>query len=53
MQRPRLVKVAVLAGGVAAYIDTESEARAKHARWMSDPNFVEYMLAEISSITAA
>lgn len=31
--------------------DTLEEAQAKKKRWMADPNFVEYALAEISSIT--
>ena len=31
--------------------DTGEEARAKAQRWASNPNFIEYVLAEISSIT--
>jgi FMN-dependent oxidoreductase (nitrilotriacetate monooxygenase family) len=48
-RKPDDCKVLFMISPIVA--DTESEARAKHARWMSDPNFVEYMLAEISSIT--
>ena len=31
--------------------DTDEEALAKRERWFSDPLYIEYMLAEISSIT--
>jgi FMN-dependent oxidoreductase (nitrilotriacetate monooxygenase family) len=31
--------------------DTEQEAREKKSRWLDDPFFIEYALAEISSIT--
>jgi FMN-dependent oxidoreductase (nitrilotriacetate monooxygenase family) len=31
--------------------DTEELARAKLTRWMNDPNFIEFILAEASSIT--
>jgi FMN-dependent oxidoreductase (nitrilotriacetate monooxygenase family) len=31
--------------------DTVEEARAKQKRWLNDPLFIEYTLAEISSIT--
>jgi FMN-dependent oxidoreductase (nitrilotriacetate monooxygenase family) len=31
--------------------DTQTEAEDKRARWFSDPNYIEYALAEISSIT--
>ena len=31
--------------------DTKEEALAKQSRWMNDPNYIEYTLAEISSIT--
>ncbi|MDQ1519372.1 MAG: N-acetyl-S-(2-succino)cysteine monooxygenase, partial [Actinomycetota bacterium] len=31
--------------------ETEAEARAKTKRWITDPNYVEYALTEISSIT--
>ncbi len=48
-RKPDDCKVLFLASPVVA--DTEQEARDKHARWMRDPMFIEYMLAEISSIT--
>ncbi|PRC58509.1 FMNH2-dependent monooxygenase, partial [Mycobacterium sp. ITM-2017-0098] len=31
--------------------DTHDEAVAKRDRWFNDPQYVEYMLAEISAIT--
>ena len=31
--------------------DTQSEAEDKRRRWFTDPNYIEYALAEISSIT--
>jgi alkanesulfonate monooxygenase SsuD/methylene tetrahydromethanopterin reductase-like flavin-dependent oxidoreductase (luciferase family) len=31
--------------------DTQTEAEDKKRRWFSDPNYIEYALAEISSIT--
>jgi len=48
-RKPDDCKILFLASPVVG--DTEAEAREKHARWMTDPNFIEYMLAEISSIT--
>ena len=48
-RKPDDCKILFLASPIVA--DTEAEARDKHARWMTDPNFIEYMLAEISSIT--
>jgi FMN-dependent oxidoreductase (nitrilotriacetate monooxygenase family) len=48
-RKPDDCKVLFLASPVVG--DTEQEARDKHARWMRDPMFIEYMLAEISSIT--
>jgi len=48
-RKPDDCKVLFLASPIVG--DTEAEAREKQARWMTDPNFIEYMLAEISSIT--
>ena len=48
-RKPDEAKVLFLASPIVG--DTDSEARDKQRRWMTDPNFVEYMLAEISSIT--
>jgi hypothetical protein len=31
--------------------DTTEEALAKQERWLTDPRYIEYTLAEISSIT--
>ncbi|MEO5901239.1 MAG: NtaA/DmoA family FMN-dependent monooxygenase [Ilumatobacteraceae bacterium] len=48
-RKPDDCKILFLASPILG--DTEAEAREKHQRWMPDPNFIEYMLAEISSIT--
>jgi FMN-dependent oxidoreductase (nitrilotriacetate monooxygenase family) len=48
-RKPDECKVLYLASPILG--DTHAEARDKQKRWMTDPNFVEYMLAEISSIT--
>lgn len=46
---PAHCKVLYLASPIVA--DTRDEALAKRERWLTDPMYVEYMLAEISSIT--
>ena len=46
---PSHCKVLFLASPIVA--DTREEALAKRERWLTDPMYVEYMLAEISSIT--
>lgn len=46
---PAHCKVLYLVSPIVA--DTHDEALAKRERWFSDPQYVEYMLAEISSIT--
>jgi alkanesulfonate monooxygenase SsuD/methylene tetrahydromethanopterin reductase-like flavin-dependent oxidoreductase (luciferase family) len=46
---PAHCKVLYLVSPIVA--DTHDEALAKRERWFSDPLYVEYMLAEISSIT--
>jgi FMN-dependent oxidoreductase (nitrilotriacetate monooxygenase family) len=48
-RKPDDCKVLFLVSPVVA--DTEQEARDKKARWMDDPFFIEYALAEMSSIT--
>jgi FMN-dependent oxidoreductase (nitrilotriacetate monooxygenase family) len=48
-RKPDDCKVLFLVSPVVG--DTEQEARDKKARWMDDPFFIEYALAEISSIT--
>lgn len=48
-RKPDDCKVLFLASPIVA--DTQAEAHDKHRRWMTDPNFIEYMLTEISSIT--
>jgi alkanesulfonate monooxygenase SsuD/methylene tetrahydromethanopterin reductase-like flavin-dependent oxidoreductase (luciferase family) len=48
-RKPDDCKLLFLASPIVA--DTAAEAHDKQRRWMTDPNFVEYMLAEISSIT--
>ncbi|MCW2551703.1 MAG: FMNH2-dependent monooxygenase [Mycobacterium sp.] len=46
---PAHCKVLYLVSPIVA--DTHDEALAKRERWFSDPLYIEYMLAEISSIT--
>jgi FMN-dependent oxidoreductase (nitrilotriacetate monooxygenase family) len=46
---PDSCKVLFLIAPIVA--DTAEEAEAKKVRWMSSPSFIEYTLAEISSIT--
>jgi N-acetyl-S-(2-succino)cysteine monooxygenase len=46
---PSECKVLYLVSPIVA--DTHDEALAKRERWLTDPLYVEYMLAEISSIT--
>jgi FMN-dependent oxidoreductase (nitrilotriacetate monooxygenase family) len=48
-RKPDDCKVLFLVSPVVG--DTEQEAREKKARWLDDPFFIEYALAEISSIT--
>jgi FMN-dependent oxidoreductase (nitrilotriacetate monooxygenase family) len=48
-RKPDDCKVLFLVSPIVA--DTEQEAHDKLQRWMNDPDFVEYVLAEISSIT--
>jgi FMN-dependent oxidoreductase (nitrilotriacetate monooxygenase family) len=48
-REPDDCKVLFLVAPIVA--DTESEAWDKRRRWLSDPLFIEYVLAEISSIT--
>jgi len=48
-RNPDDCKVLFLISPIVA--DTVEEARAKKSRWSNDPLFIEYMLAEISSIT--
>src|SRR6202035_5547771 len=47
-RKPDDCKVLYLVSPIVA--DTEQEAHDKLERWMNDPDFVEYVLAEISSI---
>jgi FMN-dependent oxidoreductase (nitrilotriacetate monooxygenase family) len=46
---PSQCKVFYLVSPIVA--DTHEEAVAKRDRWFTDPQYIEYMLAEISSIT--
>jgi FMN-dependent oxidoreductase (nitrilotriacetate monooxygenase family) len=48
-RKPDDCKVLFLISPIVA--DTDEEARAKQLRWAENPAFVEYVLAEISSIT--
>jgi alkanesulfonate monooxygenase SsuD/methylene tetrahydromethanopterin reductase-like flavin-dependent oxidoreductase (luciferase family) len=48
-RKPDDCKVLFIASPIVG--ETEAEAREKQKRWTTDDNFVEYMLAEISSIT--
>jgi len=48
-RNPDDCKVLFLVSPIVA--DTEEEAQAKAHRWFNDPQFIEYTLAEISSIT--
>jgi FMN-dependent oxidoreductase (nitrilotriacetate monooxygenase family) len=48
-RKPDDCKVLFLVSPVVG--DTDEEARAKKQRWTNDPYFIEYALAEISSIT--
>jgi FMN-dependent oxidoreductase (nitrilotriacetate monooxygenase family) len=48
-RKPDDCKVLFLVSPVVA--DTKDEARAKLHRWSTNPKFIEYVLAEISSIT--
>ncbi|MET0701241.1 MAG: NtaA/DmoA family FMN-dependent monooxygenase [Mycobacterium sp.] len=46
---PSQCKVLYLISPIVA--DTRDEALAKQDRWLRDPSYIEYMLAEISSVT--
>jgi alkanesulfonate monooxygenase SsuD/methylene tetrahydromethanopterin reductase-like flavin-dependent oxidoreductase (luciferase family) len=46
---PAHCKVLFIVAPIVA--DTTEEALAKRERWFTDPRYIEYMLAEISSIT--
>jgi FMN-dependent oxidoreductase (nitrilotriacetate monooxygenase family) len=48
-RKPDDCKVLFLVSPIVA--DTDDEAHAKADRWSNDPHFIEYTLAEISSIT--
>ena len=48
-RKPDDVKVLFLASPVVG--ETEAEARERQRRWLSDPQFVEYTLAELASFT--
>jgi alkanesulfonate monooxygenase SsuD/methylene tetrahydromethanopterin reductase-like flavin-dependent oxidoreductase (luciferase family) len=48
-RKPDSCKVLFVVSPVLA--DTQEEAHAKRERWFTDPHYIEYALAEISSIT--